>query len=132
MAIGYLERYVGRLGARRIATSWPDGEAPPSGKKVAVVGSGPAGLTAAGELAERGHDVTVYEALHKPGGVLVYGIPEFRLPKKIVEQEVERLAGSGREDRLQHRHRPHLHRAGVARTVSTPSSSPTAPACRCS
>ena len=62
--------------------------APPSGKKVAVVGSGPGGLTAAGELAKCGHDVTVFEALHKPGGVLVYGIPEFRLPKKIVEEEV--------------------------------------------
>jgi glutamate synthase (NADPH/NADH) small chain len=62
---------------------------------VAVVGSGPAGLTAAGDLARRGHAVTVYEALHKPGGVLVYGIPEFRLPKKIVAQEVRRLEEAG-------------------------------------
>ena len=69
--------------------------ATPSGRKVAVVGAGPGGLTAAGELARRGHEVTVYEALHKPGGVLVYGIPEFRLPKKIVEDEVERLKKSG-------------------------------------
>ncbi len=62
---------------------------------MAVVGSGPGGLTAAGELAKCGHDVTVFEALHKPGGVLVYGIPEFRLPKKIVEEEVARLEQAG-------------------------------------
>jgi glutamate synthase (NADPH/NADH) small chain len=62
---------------------------------VAVVGAGPAGLTAAGELARAGHDVTIYEALHQPGGVLVYGIPEFRLPKQIVEQEVQRLRDAG-------------------------------------
>jgi glutamate synthase (NADPH/NADH) small chain len=67
----------------------------PTDRKVVVVGSGPSGLTAAGELARRGHDVTIYEALHKPGGVLVYGIPEFRLPKKIVQQEVERLESMG-------------------------------------
>ena len=94
VAIGYLERYVG---------DWARGQndqqalqiAPSSGKKVAVVGSGPGGLTAAGELAKFGHDVTVFEALHKPGGVLVYGIPEFRLPKKIVEAEVGRLEKAG-------------------------------------
>lgn len=94
VAIGYLERYVG---------DWANGHsdqtrlstAPPSGKRVAVVGAGPGGLTAAGELAKYGHDVTVYEALHKPGGVLVYGIPEFRLPKKIVEDEVARLESAG-------------------------------------
>jgi glutamate synthase (NADPH/NADH) small chain len=94
VAIGYLERYVG---------DWAHGQkdqqslkvAPSTGKKVAVVGSGPGGLTAAGELAKCGHAVTVFEALHKPGGVLVYGIPEFRLPKKIVEAEVARLEQSG-------------------------------------
>ncbi len=94
VAIGYLERYVG---------DWARGHddqqglklAPPSGKKVAVVGSGPGGLTAAGELAKYGHAVTVFEALHKPGGVLVYGIPEFRLPKKIVQAEVARLERAG-------------------------------------
>jgi len=94
VAIGYLERFVAdwarehRAGARPALPS-------ASGKKVAVIGAGPAGLTAAGELAKRGHDVTVYEALHQPGGVLVYGIPEFRLPKQIVDMEVQRLRDSG-------------------------------------
>jgi glutamate synthase (NADPH/NADH) small chain len=94
VAIGYLERFVG---------DWTRGQgdtfqleiAPSTGSKVAVVGSGPGGLTAAGELAKKGHAVTVYEALHTPGGVLVYGIPEFRLPKKIVESEVARLEKAG-------------------------------------
>ena len=94
VAIGYLERFVAdwarehRNGARPALPT-------ASGKKVAVIGAGPAGLTAAGELAKRGHDVTVYEALHQPGGVLVYGIPEFRLPKQIVDMEVQRLRDSG-------------------------------------
>jgi glutamate synthase (NADPH/NADH) small chain len=94
VAIGYLERFVG---------DWASGhrdqlkfeKAQASGKSVAVVGAGPGGLTAAGELAKSGHEVTVFEALHKPGGVLVYGIPEFRLPKKIVEDEVARLERAG-------------------------------------
>ncbi|HJV89365.1 MAG TPA: NAD(P)-dependent oxidoreductase, partial [Holophagaceae bacterium] len=70
-------------------------QAPRTGKRVAVVGAGPAGLTVAGELAKQGHDVTVYDALHKPGGVLLYGIPEFRLPNRIVDQEVETLRHLG-------------------------------------
>src|SRR5512137_9095 len=94
VAIGYLERYVGDW-AREHADAQPLAIAATTGKKVAVVGSGPGGLTAAGELAKRGHDVTVFEALHKPGGVLVYGIPEFRLPKKIVQEEVARLEQAG-------------------------------------
>ena len=94
VAIGYLERYVGDW-ARGHSDQQTLQLAPPSGKKVAVVGAGPGGLTAAGELAKYGHDVTVYEALHKPGGVLVYGIPEFRLPKKIVQEEVARLEQAG-------------------------------------
>jgi glutamate synthase (NADPH/NADH) small chain len=94
VAIGYLERFVAdwalqhRNGAKAAL-------APSTGKKVAVVGAGPAGLTAAGELAKQGHAVTVFEALHQPGGVLVYGIPEFRLPKKIVDLEVQRLRDAG-------------------------------------
>jgi glutamate synthase (NADPH/NADH) small chain len=94
VAIGYLERFVGDW-ARDHSDQQSLQLAPPSGKKVAVVGSGPGGLTAAGELAKCGHDVTVFEALHKPGGVLVYGIPEFRLPKQIVKEEVARLERAG-------------------------------------
>ena len=94
VAIGYLERYVGDW-ARDHGAGQGLVIAPATGKKVAVVGSGPGGLTAAGELARRGHSVTIYEALHKPGGVLVYGIPEFRLPKQIVQAEVARLESAG-------------------------------------
>ena len=66
-----------------------------NGKKVAVIGSGPAGLTCAGDLAKLGYEVTIFEALHEPGGVLTYGIPEFRLPKRIVDMEVENLKKRG-------------------------------------
>jgi glutamate synthase (NADPH/NADH) small chain len=94
---------IGRL--ERFAADWErakgNGETPDTkkttGKKVAVVGSGPAGLTVAGDLALLGHKVTIFEALHKPGGVLVYGIPEFRLPKKIVEKEIEYVKKLGVE-----------------------------------
>ncbi len=66
------------------------------GKKVAVIGSGPSGLTCAGDLAKMGYEVTIFEALHEPGGVLVYGIPEFRLPKKtVVASEVENVKKLG-------------------------------------
>ena len=94
VAIGYLERYVADW-ARTHEEGVTYEPAPPSGKRVAVIGSGPGGLTAAGELSQLGHDVTIYEAFHAPGGVLVYGIPEFRLPKEIVHQEVERLVRRG-------------------------------------
>jgi glutamate synthase (NADPH/NADH) small chain len=93
VAIGYLERYVADWARDNLKRAI---QIPPStGKRVAVVGSGPAGLTCAGELAKLGHQVTVFEALHRPGGVLVYGIPEFRLPKAIVDQEVKSLEAMG-------------------------------------
>lgn len=94
VAIGYLERYVGDWARGHLGNEMLQ-PGTPTAKKVAVVGSGPGGLTAAGELVRSGHEVTVFEALHKPGGVLVYGIPEFRLPKKIVEAEVNRLEKAG-------------------------------------
>jgi glutamate synthase (NADPH) small chain len=93
VAIGYLERFVADWAREHHGEM--AAPAPPSGLKVAIVGSGPAGLTAAGELARKGHDVTIFEALHEPGGVLVYGIPEFRLPKSIVRKEVDGLRKLG-------------------------------------
>ncbi|HNR95940.1 MAG TPA: NADPH-dependent glutamate synthase [Anaerolineae bacterium] len=98
VAIGRLERYV---------ADWEIGQgvrkptvAPPTGKKVAVIGAGPAGLTCAGDLAKLGHQVVIYESLHAPGGVLIYGIPEFRLPKAIVRTEVQYVQSLGAELRL--------------------------------
>ena len=93
VGIGYLERYVADWASEHLDLL-PQ-PAPASGRKVAIIGSGPAGLTAAGELVKYGHDVTVYEAFHEPGGVLLYGIPEFRLPKEIVRKEVDRLVRQG-------------------------------------
>jgi glutamate synthase (NADPH) small chain len=93
IAIGHLERFVADRYRDHAAVG---GDAVPStGKSVGVVGSGPAGLACARDLARRGHAVTVYEALHEPGGVLVYGIPEYRLPKEVVAAEVEQLRQSG-------------------------------------
>jgi glutamate synthase (NADPH/NADH) small chain len=94
VAIGYLERFVADWARQNKQRLHPH-SVPPTGRKIAIVGSGPGGLTAAGELVRSGHDVTIYEALHQPGGVLVYGIPEFRMPKKIVAEEVGRLEQSG-------------------------------------
>jgi glutamate synthase (NADPH/NADH) small chain len=87
VAIGNLERFCADY-EREFGTGELPPSAAPTGKKVAVVGSGPSGLTVAGDLVVKGHEVTILEAFHKPGGVLVYGIPEFRLPKEIVAQEV--------------------------------------------
>jgi len=96
VAIGRLERYIAdwelaQPPEARMKTVLP----PPTGKKVAVIGSGPAGLTAAADLARMGHKVDIYETLHMAGGVLVYGIPEFRLPKAIVQAEVDYVKSLG-------------------------------------
>lgn len=99
VAIGRLERYAADWEAAHGSPSRPQ-VAPKKGKRVGVVGSGPAGLTCAGELAKMGYEVTIYEALHKPGGVLVYGIPEFRLPKAIVQRECDYVASLGVEFKL--------------------------------
>jgi glutamate synthase (NADPH/NADH) small chain len=96
VAVGHLERFVADYERENNLTKMPK-IAPPTGKKVAIVGSGPAGLTVAGDLVKLGHKVTIFEALHKPGGVLVYGIPEFRLPKAIVQSEVDFLTKMGVE-----------------------------------
>jgi glutamate synthase (NADPH) small chain len=90
VAIGRLERYVGDYALREHFKPVPP--APATGRKVAVVGSGPAGLTCAADLAKLGHKVTIFESLHVPGGVLVYGIPEFRLPKSIIQAEIDTAA----------------------------------------
>jgi glutamate synthase (NADPH/NADH) small chain len=98
VAIGRLERYVADWD---LAHPAPPAELPPpSGYKVAVIGCGPAGLTCAGDLARSGHEVTVFESLHAPGGVLIYGIPEFRLPKNVVLAEVDYVRSLGVEVRL--------------------------------
>ena len=94
VAIGRLERFIADW-ERETGKVTPPVCAPRTGKNAAIIGSGPAGLTCATELARRGHGVTIFEALHKPGGVLMYGIPEFRLPKKIVEAEVDLLKRMG-------------------------------------
>jgi glutamate synthase (NADPH/NADH) small chain len=98
VAIGRLERYVADWDLAH--PTEPPPPPPPSGKKVAIIGCGPAGLTCAGELARRGHQVTIFESLHAPGGVLIYGIPEFRLPKAIVHAEVDYVQKLGVEVRL--------------------------------
>lgn len=93
VAIGRLERFVADWAMKNMDAT---PEVPASnGHKVAIVGAGPSGLTCAGDLARKGYEVTVFEAFHKPGGVLVYGIPEFRLPKAIVSKEIEQLKKMG-------------------------------------
>lgn len=94
ISIGKLERFVADWARENDIK--PTGAAEKKGQKVAVIGSGPAGLTCAGDLAKMGYDVTIFEALHEPGGVLVYGIPEFRLPKKdVVAKEIENVKALG-------------------------------------
>ncbi len=102
VAVGRCERFVADFERGILADQPADAPAksettqrPKTGKKVAVIGAGPAGLTVAGDMIQRGYDVTIFEAFHKPGGVLMYGIPEFRLPKTIVEHEVANLVKQG-------------------------------------
>ncbi len=94
VSIGRLERFVADWEREHAMLDIPE-PAPATGKRIAIVGSGPAGLTVAGDLRKLGHDVTIFEAFHKFGGVLVYGIPEFRLPKAIVQSEVDYLEKLG-------------------------------------
>ena len=98
VAIGRLERFVADW-EREQGVKAPE-KATPSGYAVAVIGAGPAGLTCAGDLVKAGHKVTIFEALHAPGGVLIYGIPEFRLPKDVVQAEVDYVKSLGAEVRL--------------------------------
>ena len=96
LGIGYLERFVADYEQQHLDfNNIP--KAPPTGKTVAIVGSGPSGLTAAGDLVQKGHRVHVFEALHEIGGVLVYGIPEFRLPKQIIREQVDYVRAMGVE-----------------------------------
>jgi glutamate synthase (NADPH/NADH) small chain len=94
VAIGWLERFVADYQMQH-QTKTKTTDVKKTGKKVACIGSGPAGITCAGQLAKLGYDVTIFEAFHKPGGVLVYGIPEFRMPKKIVDAEIRNLKNLG-------------------------------------
>ncbi len=101
VGIGRIERFVADYAAQVGMVDTAERK-PPTGHKVAIVGSGPAGLTVAADLAKMGHSVTIFEALHKPGGVLIYGIPEFRLPKAIVEREVNALKNLGVDLKVNH------------------------------
>ena len=96
VAIGRLERFVADFERETVGIRTPNLK-PKTKKKIAIVGSGPAGLSCAGDLIQMGHDVTVFEALHELGGVLIYGIPEFRLPKEIVKAEIDSLKNLGVE-----------------------------------
>jgi len=99
IAIGRLERYVADWELAQGEMAKPE-IARPTGKKIAIVGSGPAGLTAAADLVKLGHEVTIFESLHVAGGVLMYGIPEFRMPKNIVQTEVDYVRSLGVDIRL--------------------------------
>jgi len=101
VAVGRVERFVGDYALRNqeLGSASPAGGAPPDGPRIAVVGSGPAGLTVAGDLARKGYRVTVFEALHSGGGVLRYGIPNFRLPKTVLQAEIDYVRSLGAEVR---------------------------------
>lgn len=96
VAVGRLERFIADWEASEGKIEFPE-MAPSTGKKVAIVGAGPAGLTVAADLKVLGHDITIFEALHEPGGVLIYGIPEFRLPEAVVRREMDYIQKLGVE-----------------------------------
>ena len=100
VSIGRLERFLADWERQNDSQTLPSKAPPPTGKKVAIVGAGPAGLTAAADLVKLGHEITMFEALHVGGGVLMYGIPEFRLPKAIVQNEVNYVQKLGVDLRL--------------------------------
>ena len=112
LAIGYLERFIADWETSTGEVGLPPNDFP-QGRRVALVGSGPAALSAAGDLVQRGHEVVVFEALHEIGGVLVYGIPEFRLPKEHRPSGRRRPAPDGRAFRDQRRRRPHGDHRGA-------------------
>jgi glutamate synthase (NADPH/NADH) small chain len=100
VSIGRLERFLADWERQNDSQTLPSKAPPPTGKKIAIVGAGPAGLTAAADLVKLGHEITMFEALHVGGGVLMYGIPEFRLPKAIVQNEVNYVQKLGVDLRL--------------------------------
>ena len=100
VGIGRLERFVADWYINNV-DSKPD-VPKKNDKRVAIIGSGPASLACAGDLAKMGYNITIFEAFHEPGGVLVYGIPEFRLPKSIVKKEIDSLKDMGVENKDQH------------------------------
>ena len=108
VAIGRLERFVGD---RAIAEGWTQRSlhASPTGFRIGIVGSGPAGMACAADMAKAGCEVTVYEAFHQPGGVLKYGIPDFRLPNEVIDAEIDKLRQARRQVRMQHAGRPAVH-----------------------
>ncbi|MCK9312825.1 MAG: FAD-dependent oxidoreductase, partial [Methanocorpusculum sp.] len=101
ISIGHLERFAADVERENSSSTCPK-KAPATGKRVAVIGSGPAGLSAAAELARLGHSVTIFESLHEAGGVLMYGIPGFRLPKDIVQYEIDQVKKLGVEIKTNH------------------------------
>ena len=132
VAIGRLERFVGDMAIREDWANVPYIER--NRFKVGIVGSGPAGMACAADMAKAGCEVTVYEAFHEPGGVLKYGIPDFRLPNAVVDVEIDKLEQPGHPLRVQHAGRPPVHDRADARPrwASTRSSSAPAPATRAS
>ena len=131
VAIGNLERFAADFERETDAVSIPR-KAPSTGKRIAVVGSGPAGLTLAADMVTKGHSVTIFESLHKPGGVLVYGIPEFRLPKAIVESEIDYLRRLGSRSSSIPSWGGYTPSTSCSRPVMTRCSWERAPDCRCS